>query len=417
MKHTFKGPFLAFASVASVRHSYVTSAYKAAALALGAVVLFGCPVYSGNQTDVVCDSQGNCCDESTGNCSSWSCDYSAQCPYGASCYQGYCSSASYDGGGYYDAGDAGDADASFSDASDATVDCSTTGCQPGFVCTLTNGVALCLASDAGDGSIGPGTDGGTDAKSTGSDSGSHDAGVDAPTFPPFTGCQNDNACVADSGAGARCLNGKCVAAANECSDSTQCPIVGSAQEQCVQGVCTPACATTGTACPAGYSCNTSGSESVCTGNPTPCGAAAGAAACATGTTCVDEHCVPLCNTGAGDAGPACAGGLVCVDHGCIPSQTPQFVCAGSDGEQSSCASGSVCLHHNCYIACTLQDAGAADAGNSCRTAGNFNVCKPVTTSTGTYDVCGSATNLGNECDPTQGIACSNSRICIDGTCY
>lgn len=423
MIRTFKMSFLA-----SVGSSFVASAAKAGAragaIALGAVVLFGCPVYGGSQGDVVCDSQGNCCDENTGNCSLWNCDYSQQCPSGASCNSGLCVSGSgYDGGYYYgdDGGgyDAGeDADYYPYDAgTDATVDCSTTGCQGGFTCTLTNGIAQCL----------PTPDGGSDATvppveaSTPPEAGSHDAGVDAPTLPPFKGCTNDNACVTDSGAGARCLDGKCVAEANECSDSTQCPSVGGAQEQCVSGVCTPSCTVGSSAgCPTGYSCVQNGAESVCTGNPTPCGAADGGAACAKGTTCVDEHCVPDCTAASAgsDAGPSCSGsGLVCVDNGCIPEQAPTFVCAGADGTESTCASGSTCLHHNCYISCSLADAGASDAGNTCRTAGNFNTCKPVTTSTGTFDVCGSSTNLGSECDPTRGIACSDSRICIDGTCY
>jgi hypothetical protein len=46
----------------------------------------------------------------------------------------------------------------------------------------------------------------------------------------------------------------------------------------------------------------------------------------------------------------------------------------------------------------------------------FPLCKPVTTSSGTYDVCGSSTNLGNQCDPTQGMNCSGSEVCIDGYC-
>jgi hypothetical protein len=72
------------------------------------------------------------------------------------------------------------------------------------------------------------------------------------------------------------------------------------------------------------------------------------------------------------------------------------------------------LHHNCYIACSIADAG--DAGVGCQTADNFNICKPVQTSSGTYDVCGSNTNLGNQCDPTQGKNCNSPAICIDGYC-
>jgi len=44
------------------------------------------------------------------------------------------------------------------------------------------------------------------------------------------------------------------------------------------------------------------------------------------------------------------------------------------------------------------------------------VCKSVTTASGAYAVCGSDTNLGSECDPTQGKSCTAPRICIDGFC-
>jgi hypothetical protein len=104
-----------------------------------------------------------------------------------------------------------------------------------------------------------------------------------------------------------------------------------------------------------------------------------------------------------------------VDNGCIPNQQPKFVC-NVDGQQDLCASGSICLHHNCYIACSA-DAGAADGGsNGCQNADQFNICKSVTTSTGTYYVCGSNSNLGNECDPTQSENCASPEVCIDGYC-
>jgi hypothetical protein len=156
-------------------------------------------------------------------------------------------------------------------------------------------------------------------------------------------------------------------------------------------------------CPTGYSCTTNG---VCTGNPAPCGEADGGVACAADTTCVDEHCVTPCGTG--DA--ACAGNLVCVDNGCIPAQKPVFVC-NTDGVQDKCDTGSICLHHSCYIACD------PEASTSCATTDNFNICKPVTTSSGTYFVCASSSNLGSQCDPTRNLACpTNTDVCIDGYC-
>jgi len=34
-----------------------------------------------------------------------------------------------------------------------------------------------------------------------------------------------------------------------------------------------------------------------------------------------------------------------------------------------------------------------------------------------YDVCGSATNLGSDCDPTIGKNCPGTGVCIDGYCH
>jgi hypothetical protein len=393
MKRTLEVPFLAPVRTSAKR------AYKFGFFALGAVMLFGCPIYSGSSggSNVVCNPDGVCCDPSAGGCPVYSCQTNDQCPADSVCENGVCASGYYDGGSD---------DASDDSGYDATTDCSVTGCEPGYECTLTNGTAVCLPeADAGSDTSTPETgipDGGVDA-------------TDAQVIPPFTGCTSDNACVADSGAGSRCIDGTCVAAANECTDSTQCPTVGTTQEECVQGVCTPSCAG-GAACPTGYACDSGdGGTGVCSVNPTPCGSGDGGAACASGTTCVDQHCVPTCTPGSGaDAAPTCSGtGLVCVDNGCIPDQAPQFIC-NTEGVQDNCASGSICLHHSCYIACTPGDSGA----NTCQHADNFNLCKPVTTSTGTYNVCGSSSNLGNECDPTQGKICTSPSepVCIDGYC-
>jgi hypothetical protein len=93
----------------------------------------------------------------------------------------------------------------------------------------------------------------------------------------------------------------------------------------------------------------------------------------------------------------------------MPDQLPHFTC-NQEGVQDVCASGSICLRHNCYISC-------AGNPNACQTADQFNLCKSVTTDTGTYQVCGSSTNLGSDCDPTVGKNCPNSGICIDGYCH
>ena len=101
--------------------------------------------------------------------------------------------------------------------------------------------------------------------------------------------------------------------------------------------------------------------------------------------------------------------IICVGGGCVPSERPQFVCA-TEGVKDSCAVGSLCLHHSCYISC---DTAVPD---SCKNADKFNVCKSVTTSSGPHSVCGSDSNLGTECDPTQAKNCASPLVCIDGFC-
>jgi hypothetical protein len=338
-------------------------------IGLGSVGLFGCPIYSDSGGGGTCGD----CYPNTGCRSDYDCPNGQVCSQYNTCIPG---------------GTTTDAGATCTSPSQCPTgqtcgaddhchpgDCSGSGCPAGYQCTLSSGTLACVA-----------TDGGT---------------KDGGGPPPFTGCTSDSQCVASLGAGAKCLDGTCVAPANQCSDATQCPT----GEQCVQGVCTPSCDKTHP-CPTGFSCDANGT---CSGNPNPCGT--GTTVCPTNLTCVQEHCVAPC----GDGG-ACPSGLVCVDNGCIPNQKPNFVCStegmAGDGKVNDCAVGSTCLHHNCYIACD-PDAGTM----ACKTADMFNICKQVTTGTGTYSVCGSSSNLGSECDPTTGKQCSNvSQVCVDGFC-
>ncbi len=343
---------------------------------VGTVVLAGCPIYPDSGSDHrVCDGQGcyDCPDDYRSNsCTTWQCSSDYDCPGGYACDSTHaCSPGGAPVGTCSKPGDCYPGDNCGGDGYCHPGDCTSTGCVDGYVCKLSGGSAQCVPVgtpvDAG-----PKPDGG------------------------FSGCTNDSQCTTP---GARCLDGECVAPAGQCSDSTQCP----ANEKCVQGACTPACDAT-TPCPVGYSCDVG--KNVCTGNPTPCGA--GGTTCAPGTVCAQDHCVAPCG---GADGGVCAAGSVCVQGGCVPDAKPSFTCA-TEGVQDVCAAGSICLHHSCYIACN-PDAGA----DACKSADRFNVCKSVKTSTNTYSVCGSSTNLGTECDPTQGKLCTTAgAICIDGFC-
>ena len=258
-------------------------------------------------------------------------------------------------------------------------DCTVVGCPAGELCTINNSVASCVPINH---------DGGT------TDAGPH----------PYSGCFADTDC-STSGPGTKCLAGtdssnnniiSCTTVSNLCADETQCT-----SGNCVQGVCTPSCATS--ACPTGFTCD---SNKECTINTTPCTVPGGA--CGSNGICIEQHCVDKCGTG-----NSCATGLECVNGGCMPHQQPTFICS-TEGVQAECATGSICLRHNCYISC-------AGNPNTCSTADQFNVCKAVTVAegdaSGSYQVCGSNTNLGSDCDPTIGKNCPNSGVCIDGYCH
>lgn len=328
---------------------------------LSAAALLGCPVWSGGGGETV-PACGGYYGSSSGSSGGYylCCRTSTDCPLGSTCESNYCVNDGVDGG--------------------SPGACSP-GCAEHEICAVVDGGAVCI----------PKPDGG------GTSEGGGDSNADSNTEsgPPFTGCTSDAAC-ADAGTGYLCLDGTCVAPANQCTDAQQCP----SGEQCVQGGCVPSCSGS-SPCPTGFSCNLS--QGVCTGNSAPCGAAAEAGTCGKGTTCVDEHCVPDCSSG--DA--ACGPGLVCVDNGCIPDQKPVFLC-NKDGMQGACATGSICLHHACYIACTID--GGTDTCNTTE----LPVCKAVSIGSATYDVCGSDTTLGTECSPT--MACTGGKICIDGFC-
>jgi hypothetical protein len=347
-------------------------------LAAGVAVLGGCPIYPDDRDNRVC--MGNDCYDCpdpyySSSCFSWTCNGESDCPSGYRCTTDH--HCALDNGAT-PPGPSGtlctkpsDCPAGSTCGADNrchTGDCSTSGCPSTFVCKLTGGTPQCVP-------IGSGGDGGVTST-----------------------CKSDQDC--PTPAGSRCLSGTCVAPADQCADQTQCP----ANEQCVQGACTPTCSAA-KPCPTGFSCDSA--KGVCTGNPGPCTTSA---SCTAGAVCVEQHCVAPCGPGF-----TCPSGLICIDGGCIPDQKPQFICSvdgeAGDGSSGKCQNGSICLRHSCYIACD------ADAGpDACKAADKFNVCKSVTTSSGQHSVCGSDSNLGTDCDPTQGKNCQDPLVCIDGYC-
>lgn len=334
---------------------------------LGAAVLGGCPIYPSDRDHRVCVG-GDCYDcpdpYYSSSCHDWACDDANDCPSGYTCTSDHkCRFTDAlppptSGTTCAKPSDCAPGQNCGADNRCHTGDCATSGCPSAYVCKLENGTAQCVAKGGG----------------------------------ITSSCKKDSDC--PTPAGSKCLSGACVAPADQCADATQCP----GGSQCVAGSCTPSCSAS-KPCPTGYACDQQ--KGVCTAPSPTCSSNA---QCSNGTVCVDERCVAKC-----DAGGTCAAGLVCVDGGCTPDEKPVFTCA-TEGQKDACASGSICLRHSCYISC------GGDASNACTTADKFNVCKQVTTGSGTYSVCGSNTNLGTECDPTQGKNCTAPAICIDGYC-
>ena len=342
-----------------------------ALLGVGMLVLLGCPIYPDDRDNRVCvGSDCYRCPDSyySPSCTDWSCNANADCPNGFVCQSDHrCHLTSSQPPSNPPSSlctKPSDCPAGSTCGADNKChagDCSTTGCPSSYVCKLANGKPECVPIGGGDG-------GTSTCKSD----------KDCPTPP-----------------GSKCLSGTCFAPPDQCADATQCP----AGSQCVQGACTPSCSAQ-KPCPTGYACDES--KGVCTGQTTTCSSTA---QCTNDTVCVQEHCVEKCG-----AGGTCGAGLVCVDGGCMPDQRPAFACQ-ADGTGTGCLAGSLCLRHTCYIGCD------ADAGNEgCKNADKFNVCKQVTTGSGSYSVCGSNDNLGSDCDPTQGKNCASPLVCIDGFC-
>jgi hypothetical protein len=208
-----------------------------------------------------------------------------------------------------------------------------------------------------------------------------------------TDCTGGSLCVAGPSGG-----GTCTPASNQCFDQSQC----GAGENCVAGKCVLGC-TSNTDCRDGYNCDTTHGN-VCTIPAKSCNVTNDCGSAS--SVCVGGACVPR-STG----GTCPTPGDVWTENGCIPNQGATFNCA-NDGVQDACNAGSICLHHDCWISC--------DAPNQsvCSTQTILNTCKPVANGAASYNVCGTAQNLGSQCGAGSvgNQSCTGGAICIDGYC-
>jgi hypothetical protein len=298
--------------------------------------------------------------------------------------------------------------------------CTFWGCPDGYDCTVGDDLTA-ACTPAGSGGSGTGGTGGVDNNvycGNPDDCGEGETcGPDGTCQPgdcTMVGCiygfacnpdtqecdpQNPAACGEDSdcasfGVGYKCVSGLCTAPADQCFDQTQC----GAGKVCAEGKCIDSCNDNGDCEPA-YTCDVP--HEICSEPAKPCTITNDCGG--PDEVCVDGACVPRSDMG------SCDPGFVWVENGCTPNQSATFFC-NTEGTQDACAAGSICLHHNCYISC------APPNDNACAALPSFDVCKSVTTTTGSYDVCGSNENLGGECDPVSGLDCSLGTICIDGFC-
>jgi hypothetical protein len=371
-----------------------------------ASVLAGCPIFSSSDTNGTHSCEGDSCGSGfPGGCTKPSdCLQNETCGPDGQCHSG---------------------------------DCTTSGCVAGFTCVVDPEEHTASCQSLGTGGAGGGTTtSSSSSSSTGTGAGGstsvycgHPADCAAGETCAKDGtckagdcnanacifgfdCQSDGTCKSPNPAacdvdadcsavmGSLCIaghkgGGTCTPPSDQCFDQSQCD----AGDKCVGGRCMLGC-TANADCRDGFACDTtlkacSKAVKGCT-ITNDCGGP--------NTVCVAGACVPR------SIGGVCPNANdVWAENGCIPNEAPTFTCV-VDGTPDVCASGSICLHHSCWISCV----SAGDT--SCSTQSILNQCKQVTSSSGMHNVCGTAQNLGNQCDPTSGTSCAGGKICVDGFC-
>jgi hypothetical protein len=131
-----------------------------------------------------------------------------------------------------------------------------------------------------------------------------------------------------------------------------------------------------------------------------------AVGCPGSQVCKLENGTATCQPSGSSSGGVTDGGPN--DGAISDASQPTEICNG-DGVQSTCSAGSLCVRGGCYISCE------ADASDACKYSDHLNVCKAVSAYGKTLHLCGSATDVGSDCD-VDGSTCAAGFICIDGRC-
>lgn len=201
------------------------------------------------------------------------------------------------------------------------------------------------------------------------------------------------------GAGALCVDGKCVAAPTCEGASCTCKYSSDCGEGrlCVDSKCETACGPGLPACATGFECSDKG---YCVEGKPTCGAAAGGATCPSGQKCVDGRCSAGCASddqclgtdGKPDPTQRCVGGA------CIPDERTDTKCSGD----TQCASGTQkCVDGFCKYTCTSDD--------TCKAIDSrIGTCSP------TEKICRAATEVTAAC--TSKADCTDGKSCVDGQC-
>jgi len=369
-----------------------TIARSIGGLALAALLLPGCPIYTDDGHRVACTMDSNCPTGQeciSGTCQVPPCTSDADCATGQMCIAGSCrtvtptcTSDRQCATGEHCEGMTcvpgtrvcvthGDCDVAFM--------CDISSCEPSITCT---GDAECQTSPAGAGSW-------CDYRGT--------------CVPHGTG---DCRTAADCTNGDLCVEGRCTTLPNPCQFQYDCP----AGTACVNAECTAIC-TSDAGCVAGDTCSP---DHFCQ----PEVDCETSAMCATGEHCVGGRCLVDCHgSSLGMCPTAGRETSYCGDDSfCHPSWQPAVTCtidAAHPGPQGNCQTGRHCLAHVCRTPCPDGAMGSAQGNAQCLTMDSTLPYCLLDTASGEY-LCNATMTGTASCRLSSD--CAGGQDCVNAAC-